>query len=67
MYSAGKIEEWKESFVPYAKRLYESGITDTDDVSGAVENTGTTPKKSFHRCLDDKNVWEVKAVSPGLL
>lgn len=49
MYSNGNSEEWKEKIAPYAKRLYENGLFDTDDISGAIINSGTTPKKSITR------------------
>ena len=67
MYSTGVAEEWKEASAAFAKRLLESGITDTDDISGAVLNAGTTPKKSFQRNINKSEEWEVKDVTPGTL
>lgn len=67
MYSNGESECWKEAPAAFAKRLYESGLSDTDDISAAVLNEGTTPKKSFQRKLENTQDWEVKDVSPGCL
>lgn len=67
MYSTGENEDWKANVASCAKRLFESGLSDTDDISGAVLNAGTTPKKSFQRNPDNRSSWEVKAVSPGKL
>lgn len=67
MYSNGESEGWKEAPAAFAKRLYESGLSDTDDISAAVLNEGTTPKKSFQRKLENTQDWEVKDVSPGRL
>ena len=67
MYSNGASECWKEAPAAFAKRLYESGLSDTDDILAAVLNEGTTPKKSFQRKLENTQNWEVKDVSPGRL
>ena len=65
MYSNGETEEWKEAAASFARRLYEAGLTDTDDISGAVLNASTSPKKSFQRNIDKPEEWTVKDVSPG--
>lgn len=67
MYSSGEAEAWKEAASAFAKRIYESGLSDTDDISGAVLNSGTSPKKSFQRNIEKPDQWEVKDVTPGRL